>query len=94
MFKIMLSVFLMVLSTICFANGDSVQWSNTLRPTGKPSSTLTLATNGKSNYVIVISSKATTQDQKAANDLQQWLKEITDVKLPIQYDNIRIVTNN
>lgn len=90
MFKIMLSEFLMVLSTICFANSDSVQWSNTLRPTGKPSSTLTLAANGKSNYVIVISSKATTQDQKAANDLQQWLKEITDVKLPIQYDNIRL----
>ena len=90
MIKMMLSVFLMVTSTICLAKGDSVQWSNTLRPTGKPGSTITLAANGKSSYVIVISSKATTQDQKAANDLQQWLKEITDVKLPIQSDSIRL----
>lgn len=90
MIKMMLSVFLMVSSTICLAKGDSVQWSNTLRPTGKPGSTITLAANGKSSYVIVISSKATTQDQKAASDLQQWLKEITDVKLPIQSDSIRL----
>lgn len=90
MFKIVLSVFSLVLSIFCFASGDSAQWSNTLKPAGMPGPTLRLAVNGKSHYVIVISRKATTQDQKAANDLQHWLEEISDVKLPIRYDSIKL----
>ena len=39
--------------------------------------------NGKSRYSILISSEATTQDEKAAVELQRWLQEMTGAKFGI-----------
>ena len=33
--------------------------------------------NGKSNYQIVVSAQASTSEQKAASELQQYIKEIS-----------------
>lgn len=59
------------------------KWLNSLKPKGKAISVLTLADGGQSNYSIVIRRKPTTQDEKAAGELQQWLKEMSGAKLPI-----------
>lgn len=89
MFKIIVSTLLFVLSVSFLTGNNNEQWSNSLKPNGKSGPTIQLAANGKSQYVIVISSRATTQEQKAANDLQHWLEEISNVKLSILYDSIR-----
>jgi hypothetical protein len=59
------------------------KWINTLKPKGRGTSVLTIAQDGKSNYSIVTRRKGTTQDEKAAEELQQWLKEMTGAELPI-----------
>ena len=38
--------------------------------------------NGKSNYQIVVSAQASTSEQKAASELQQYIKEISGAELP------------
>lgn len=65
------------------ALASHAQWRNALAPKGKAAPPLTLAEGGRSGYRILISAKPTTQDRKAAADLQQWLQEMCDVKLPI-----------
>ena len=47
------------------------RWHNSLKPKGPPAHELTLAANGKTDYVIVVPAKPTTQEQKAA--LRRWL---------------------
>ncbi|MHC4673012.1 MAG: DUF4838 domain-containing protein, partial [Planctomycetota bacterium] len=64
------------------------EWHNSLQPQGTGSVALTLASNGESNYRIVIPKTASTQDIKAADDLQLWLQYMTGVLLPIFADNI------
>jgi len=59
------------------------KWVNALAPAGKPGSELALTTEGKSNYRILLSKNPTTQDQKAAEDLQTWLLQMTGAKLPV-----------
>ncbi|MCD6393733.1 MAG: DUF4838 domain-containing protein [Planctomycetes bacterium] len=59
------------------------KWYNSLKPKGIDTSVLAIAEGGKSNYSIVLSGQATTQDKKAAQELQYWLEKMTTVKLPI-----------
>jgi hypothetical protein len=75
------------LSVVCSAADTSGQWQNALKPSGTPGPKLTLAKNGKSRYIVVISSQSTAKDQKAAGELQHWLEAISDVKIPIQDDS-------
>ncbi len=42
--------------------------------------------NGKSNYQIVVSAQASTSEQKAASELQQYIKEISGAELPVTND--------
>ncbi|MCL5103797.1 MAG: DUF4838 domain-containing protein, partial [Armatimonadetes bacterium] len=83
---------LMVLSLIvllgcdCHAAGFAKGWKNTLKPKGKPGPELVLASGGKANYIILLSEKATTQEEKAATDLAQWLKEITGADFPVVHE--------
>src|SRR5205823_7150248 len=63
------AVLTLVLSTIACANA--------LKPTGAPARELTLVADGKAIYSIVIPSKPTTEEGKAADDLRQWLREMT-----------------
>ncbi len=66
------------------------KWHNSLKPKGKPGPSLALATDGKSDYSIVVSAKATSQAKKAAEQLQYWLKQITGVTLPITAEGTRL----
>lgn len=59
------------------------QWHNSLKPMGQAGSVLTLAENGKSDYVIVLSADAAEPEIKAAEQLQYWLEQITTARLPI-----------
>lgn len=61
-------------------------WRNTLEPGGEASAELTLSVEGKTGYVIVIPEAATTQEEKAAEDLAHWLKEMTGATFPIVTD--------
>jgi hypothetical protein len=65
---------------------DSDASINVLRPRGQMSAPLSFAIKGVTNYVIVIPEKATTQDQKAANELRFWLGAITDANFVIVTD--------
>ena len=64
----------------------SEKWKNALKPKGVKGKDLTLADNGKSSYSIVTGPDATTMDEKAAAELQKWLREMTGAKLPIVAD--------
>ncbi len=59
------------------------KWVNALTPVGKSGLEMALTTEGKSNYRILLSKNPTTQDEKAAEDLQTWLLQMTGAKLTI-----------
>jgi hypothetical protein len=63
------------------------QWRNTLAPRGEAAAALPLATNGQTDYVIVIPAKPTTQDTKAATDLAHWLKAMTGATFNVVADD-------
>lgn len=46
----------------------------------------TLFKNGKSKYKIVVSSSASTSEKTAANELQQYIREISGAELPVVND--------
>lgn len=58
-------------------------WVNTLKPQGEPGAPLEIARAGKSAYVILLPAKPTTQDEKAAEDLAKYLKEIAGAEFAI-----------
>jgi len=58
-------------------------WVNALKPKGTPGPELTLATNHTTTYAILESSQPTTQDDKAALDLAQYLQQMTGATFPI-----------
>ena len=53
---------------VCCLDSASAGWTNSLQPKGKPVASLTLAEDGKTDYVIVIASEPTTQDRKAGSE--------------------------
>jgi Domain of unknown function (DUF4838)/Glycosyl hydrolase family 67 N-terminus len=63
------------------------QWRNALRPEGAEGPRLTLASDGKALFTIVVPEQATTQEQKAASDLAQWLQEMTGAEFPVVPDS-------
>jgi hypothetical protein len=54
------------------------------------SNSLILTSNNSTKYKIVISSKASHWDSLSATELQHYIKEISDVVIPIQDDNSKI----
>lgn len=58
-------------------------WQNALAPRADAGPELTLAHDGIADYAIVIPDAATPQDQKAAQDLAKWLKEMTGAAFAI-----------
>jgi hypothetical protein len=67
--------------------GGAATWQNSLRPKGEGKVTLTLAVDGKTDYVIVIPDKPTPQERKAADDLAHSLKEMTEATFRIVPDS-------
>ena len=61
-------------------------WVNSLQPRGEPSPRLTLASGGKSPYAILLPTKPTTMEEKAAADLALWLETMTGVQLRLAVD--------
>ncbi len=70
------------INTIDVANNRSA-WVNSLKPTAKTGTDLTITENNKANYSILLSKKPTTQDQKAAEDLKTWLEKMTGATIQI-----------
>jgi hypothetical protein len=65
----------------------AARWRNSLQPQGPAAGPLTLARAGATDYAIVIPTQPTTQDQKAAADLAQWLGEMTGAQFAIVPDS-------
>lgn len=63
--------------------GVGGKWKNSLKPKGEGAETLTLASNGRTDYVILLSGSPSTQEQKAADDLGGWLKSMTGVEFSV-----------
>lgn len=89
MFKTCQTLLIVITTTWLSAAHDSAsaQWRNSLQPTGKTSTWLTLADNGKTNYTLIIPSKPSSQDRKAADDLAHWLGQMTGAKFPVAKDS-------
>ena len=60
-------------------------WRNSLAPKGE-AVTLTLATEGETDYVIVAPANATASETRAASELRLWLGEITGADFPVVPD--------
>jgi hypothetical protein len=56
---------------------------NPLKPKGNAGPALTIVADGKPAYSIVIPADPTPQEKKAADDLRQWIKEMTGAELKI-----------
>jgi hypothetical protein len=69
-------------------------WFNSLAPVGKSGSELIITENGKTAYCILLSKKPTTQDQKAAADLQMWLLQMTGASLNIVTESRDLQTDS
>lgn len=69
--------------SFCAAAEPWTAWHNALAPKGAQGPELTLTRDGKTEYVIAVPDAPTTQDQKAAQDLAQWLNEMTGAEFPI-----------
>ena len=61
-------------------------WSNSLAPDGTPAAPVELARDGGTDYVIVIPSESTPQEQRAADELTTWLGEMSGAEFPIVGD--------
>ena len=62
------------------------QWQNSLKPKGEGVAEIALAVGGQTDYVIVVPESPTTQEQKAAEDLAQWLGEMTGAEFAVVSD--------
>ncbi len=69
-----------LLSVACIAQA---QWRNALAPRGKASPAITLASRGKPACSILLPAEPSSQERKAAADLQQWLGEMSGATIPI-----------
>lgn len=81
----------LLLKTTAAVQGDDRpwgKWQNSLKPVGK-ASRLSLTENGNTEYVIVIPGwpKTPWRDQKAAEELQKWLGEVTGAEFLIVGDS-------
>ncbi len=79
-------MYLLMISATGSAPGAAeswTEWRNALKPKGAPGAPITLAVDGKTDYLIVTPDNATTQERKAALELAHWLEQITGASFPI-----------
>jgi len=80
-----LTALLVVISTaVGFAAVPHGSWENSLKPKGTPGAEITLARGGKALYSILTPAAPSTQEQKAADDLAQWLGCISGARFVVQ----------
>ena len=70
------------------------KWFNSLTPAGKSGSELILAEEGKGIYTILLNKNPTTQDLKAAEELQTWLLQMTGTTLSIEKESREMKNNS
>lgn len=70
-------------ATSAYAVAPHSSWNNALKPKEVPGAEITLAERGKALYGILIPAAASTQEQKAAADLAQWLGEMTGAEFTV-----------
>ena len=70
----------------CAPVASQSTWQNALQPPGEPSPQLTLARGGQTDYVIVIPTRPSDPEKKAAQELSYWLGEITGTHFSIVPD--------
>lgn len=73
--------------TSAYAVAPHSLWKNALTPKGVPGTEITLARSGKALYGILIPAAPSTQEQKAAADLAQWLAEITGARFAVSRES-------
>lgn len=73
----------MALAVACTCGESHAEWHNTLKPEGKAAGTVKVVVAGKPAGRIQIPARATTQEKKAAGELQHWIKEMTGATLKI-----------
>jgi len=61
-------------------------WRNSLKPRGAAAGEITLATGGRTDYVIVRPEVPTPQESKAVEELAHWLGEMTGAAFPVVSD--------
>ncbi len=66
-------------------------WKNALSPKGPQGTELTLAKGGQARYQIVTRDRPTTEEQKAAADLAQWLGELSGASFSVMTES-KLVT--
>ena len=87
-FAIALSVLSLVAATSSVqAAVSKYVWENALKPKGLPGEELTLAKDGRALYGIMLPASPSTEEQKAANDLAQWLGEMTGARFVISRES-------
>ena len=80
------------ISVICIVAGATAtcaaaphsSWKNALQPKGVLGTEITLAKGGKALYGILIPAAPSTQEQKAACDLAQWLTQMTGARFNVR----------
>ena len=74
----------------------SSTFGHALKPKGEPAAAMTIVQDAVAAYTIAFPEQATTREKKAAEDLQQWVKEMTGATLVLgnSGSEIRIATDN
>ncbi len=76
-------VAVVVLTTVVASGASGPGWVNALKPKGQPAAEIALSIDGKPQYVILLPAQPSTQEQKAADDLAKWLKEVTGAEFKL-----------
>src|SRR4051794_37529115 len=58
-------------------------WANALKPAGNAAAPLTIVADGAPRYAVLLPVHPTAPEQKAAAELQHWLRGMTGVTLPV-----------
>ena len=85
-FAIAMSV-LSVLVGATAAHAAAPKWENALKPEGTLGAEMTLAKAGKAFYTILLPASPSTPEQKAADDLAQWLGQMTGARFEISRES-------
>jgi len=72
--------------------GFHPDWKSALKPKGAPGAELTLAADGRTDYVIVVPVSPSAQDEKAAGELSQWLGEVTGAEFRVVAESETLAT--
>lgn len=86
MLSLMLAITLLIAHTLNAHSAGAEphpDWRNSLAPRGESGPLLTIAENGRTNYVILTPGRPSGPEEKAAEDLAKWLEQMTGATFPV-----------